>query len=301
MASKSGRKATTTKRKSQTKRNTQKKTGTKNTKNIKKTGNTKNTRNTRSAGNESSFLSAEILIWSTLAVSILPAVSSFGLGGFIGDKIAGGLQYLFGWIAYVFPFLLFGGVAFTVSNKGNSVAYIKTISGVVLMVQLCILLQMIDDRGGLIGEKLTDILVPAIGTVGTYVVVLILMVICIVLITEKSILGGMKKGSSIAYDRARVDMQRRKEEAKEKKAQKLQAREQTQKESLRMEHQVSGVSFNTTPDAKEAPAAENKAEEAQPKRKATRRTGQDVNTALAGAQEAAARHIMEQTGQISAG
>ena len=53
-----------------------------------------------------------------------------------------------GWMAYVFPLLLFCGVAFVVSNKGNRIAYIKTIAGVVLLVQCCVLFELIDEKGG---------------------------------------------------------------------------------------------------------------------------------------------------------
>lgn len=66
---------------------------------------------------------------------------------------------------------------------------------------------------------------------------IILMVICVVLITEKSILKGMKIGGEKAYDRAREDMQKRKEEAEERRA---------RREAMRVDYQVSGVSFNST-------------------------------------------------------
>ena len=167
---------------------------------------------------EESFLATEILIWVTLAVGILLTISNFGLAGAFGRKIAALQQGMMGWMAYVFPLLLFCGVAFVVSNKGNRIAYIKTVAGVVLLVQCCVLFELIDEKGGSVGKAIAVRLVPAIGKVGTYVVVIILMVICVVLITEKSILKGMKIGGEKAYDRAREDMQKRKEEAEERRA-----------------------------------------------------------------------------------
>ena len=80
---------------------------------------------------------------------------------------------------------------------------------------------------------------------------IILMVICVVLITEKSILKGMKIGGEKAYDRAREDMQKRKEEAEERRA---------RREAMRVDYQVSGVSFNSTVGGKE-----NEAEKAEEK------------------------------------
>ncbi|MDY5846384.1 MAG: DNA translocase FtsK [Bariatricus sp.] len=256
------------------------------------------------AASQNSFMATEILIWVTLAVSILLVISNFGLAGFVGGKIAGVMQNILGWMAYIFPIFLFCSVAFVASNKGNTVAYIKTAATAVLMVQMCVVFQLLDDRGGVIGKAITDFLVPAIGVAGTYVVVVILMIICIVLITERSILRGVRKGSEKAYDRAREDMQRHREEVIEKKLQKEQQKEQ-QREQKRMDHQVSGVSFDTTLDRKaEIPKAEPKAdtkEKTKRSSKATKRSKQDVNTVIAGAEEAAAKHILEQTGQIALG
>ncbi|MGN9055392.1 DNA translocase FtsK 4TM domain-containing protein [Bariatricus sp. HCP28S3_A7] len=272
----------------------------------KKTGNTGGVKKTKTAAaaSQNSFIAGEILIWVTLAVSILLVISNFGLAGFVGAKIAGVMQKYIGWMAYVFPILLFCGVAFVVSNRGNSVAYIKISAAAVLTILLCVLLQLLNDRGGLIGEGIADLMVPAIGVAGTYVVVVILMIICIVLITERSVLRGVRKGSEKAYDRAREDMKRHREESIEKKMQKEQVREQ-EREQKRMDHQVSGVSFNTTLDRKlEEPKTESETDKKEQKKrtsrvKATKRSKQDVNTVIAGAEEAAAKHIMEQTGQIA--
>ncbi|XCP83663.1 DNA translocase FtsK [Roseburia hominis] len=273
----------------------------------KKTGNTrqKTTAARSKAAVKSgtdSFLATEIVIWTTLAVSILLIISNFGVAGFIGDKIADVMQGLFGWIAYVFPILLFCGVSFLISNRGNSVAYIKMIAGVVLTVLLCVTFQLLDDKGGKIGDAVTNLMIPAIGTAGTWVVTIILMVICIVLITEKSILGGVKRSSVKAYGKAREDLQRHQEEAREKKEKRLQMEEE-RREQRRADHQVSGVSFNTTLEKKEEdvpPKEEPVKKEAKPAaKKATKRTKKNVESVLAGADEAAAKHILEQTGQIS--
>ena len=230
------------------KRQPTKKTSAKSAKSAKTTR--KNT-TSKAVPQEESFLATEILIWVTLAVGILLTISNFGLAGAFGRKIAALQQGMMGWMAYVFPLLLFCGVAFVVSNKGNRIAYIKTVAGVVLLVQCCVLFELIDEKGGSVGKAIAVRLVPAIGKVGTYVVVIILMVLCVVLITEKSILKGMKIGGEKAYDRAREDMQKRKEEAEERRA---------RRGAMRVDYQVSGVSFNSTVGGKE-----NEAEKAEEK------------------------------------
>ena len=118
-----------------------------------------------------SFLKDEILIWLTLAVSILMLVSLFGFGGFIGGTFSDILFLVFGLAAYVIPFLLFGGVTFLVSNRENRQAYIKTGAWILLLILACTFLELVDKKGGFLGQGLAGVLTPAIGTAGTYVAV----------------------------------------------------------------------------------------------------------------------------------
>ena len=76
--SKTNRKKTGTTSKKST---SNKKTTKKNTK--------KTTRSTRTAKSGNSFLMDEILIWITLAVSIILLISNFGVAGFLGDAVSG--------------------------------------------------------------------------------------------------------------------------------------------------------------------------------------------------------------------
>ena len=216
-----------------------------------------------------SFVGDEILIWASLAVSLLLLISNFGMGGFLGDGVAAFLSAAFGWVAYAVPCLLFGTVAFTVSNRGNANAYLKTGAVVVLTILACTLFQLVDDAGGFVGSILAGLLVPAIGTAGTYVVVIILAIICLVLITGKSLLKGVRDQSSKAYDRAREDAARRREEAR---ARQLERENEAPRQRItgrkrRTDRRVEGVSFNTTlaePEAKEVSVPEIKEEEKPP-------------------------------------
>lgn len=216
-----------------------------------------------------SFVGDEILIWASLAVSLLLLISNFGMGGFLGDGVAAFLSAAFGWVAYAVPFLLFGTVAFTVSNRENANAYLKTGAVVVLTILACTLFQLVDDAGGFVGSILAGLLVPAIGTAGTYVVVVILAIICLVLITGKSLLKGVRDQSSKAYDRAREDAARRREEAR---ARQLERENEAPRQRItgrkrRTDRRVEGVSFNTTlaePEAKEVSVPEIKEEEKPP-------------------------------------
>ena len=203
----------------------------------KKTGR----KQTKKKKTEQSFLGEEITVWVTLAVSILLLISNFGFGGSIGGYVSGALKAVFGIIAYLVPFLLFGIVSFLISNKNNRTAYIKTVLIFVFTLLTCTLLDLIHVMGGSIGKGIAHLLTPAIGVAGTYVVVVICMIICGVIITGKSVLKGVKAKSDQAYGRAKDDAARRKKISAERKSERQKSREHEK----RSDRHVTGVSFAT--------------------------------------------------------
>lgn len=234
----------------------------------KNTSRKRNKKQTKKKQDSQSFLKDEIIILSALAAGILLLISNFGIGGFVGDAVSSVLFGLFGTIAYIIPILLFIGIAFVISNKGNSIAYIKTAAGAGFTLMVCTLFQLImneytagtrlfsyykissmhKDGGGLLGGIVVSALCPAIGVIGTYVVVIILCIICLVIITEKSFIRGVKKGSEKAYSSAKQDAKKRKEQAELRREKRAQEREQkaAEKERKRKDNTFSGVSFDTT-------------------------------------------------------
>ncbi len=191
---------------------------------------------------EKDFLGEEIVIWAALAVSILLVISNFGLGGRVGALASGFLMNSFGWMAYAFPFVLFGAVAFIVSNKGNSAAYAKAAAAVIFFVFACLFFELVSEEGGLLGYALAGVLVPAVGVAGTYVVTVICMIICIVVITGRSALKGVRSQSGRAYHKAKEDAAKRQEAAKTKRAQK---EAKPAKSTGRRGRHVEGVSYDT--------------------------------------------------------
>lgn len=216
---------------------------------------------TKKKKTEQSFLQDEVIIWLTLAVSLLLMLSNFGLGGWIGDEVSYFFSGIFGLITYIIPFALFGIAAFLVSNKGNVSAYIKVAAGIVFLILACTFLELVDHKGGSLGKSIAKILTPTIGTAGTYVVIIIFMIICCVIITGKSLLQGVKTQSGKAYDKAKEDNARRRKEAelrrKEREQEKKKKTGNSEKEKKkRTDKHAMGVSFATTltgksPDMKE--------------------------------------------------
>lgn len=227
---------------------------------------------------ENTMIREEILILCTLAVCVFLMISNFGLGGMVGEAVSSVLFGVFGWMAYPVPILLFCAVAFFSSNKGNAHAYIKIGAALVLLLLICTFFELIvnpymgnkdllsyyrqasehHNAGGLLGGCIVTVLCPAIGEVGTYVVTVILAAICVVLITEKSLLKPLGKGGKKVYEGARKHhesssaraAQRRQERAQNRQRQSMEtlqgAAPSKQKHLGNSDRKVSGVSFNTT-------------------------------------------------------
>lgn len=255
----------------------------------KKTGSKRNT-----AKNAQEFaLLDEIVLWSVLAVSIIILISNFGIGGYIGSAISSFFFGLFGFLSYILPFILFLSIAFIVSNKGNKIAWIKTSAVFLLWVCLCAVVELAvngsdpsrkfenfyklsseyQTGGGLIGGLISKPLTMGLGVAGTYVLLIVLMIICIVIITERSLLAGMRNSGTKVYETAKKDADIRRQKAKlrrekrelerqrsyEEELERLQAdKENIQKEAdePRLDRRVSGVSLNTRIEPKSAPMEE---------------------------------------------
>ncbi len=235
----------------------------------KKSTSKKTTRKTTKKAGEN-FVIDEIIIWIALAVSILLLISNFGFGGTLGASASAFLMESFGAGAYLVPFLLFGVTAFLISNKHNRIAYWKSGATVICFLILCGLFELISDAGGTVGGSLADILSPALGVAGTYVILIIMLIIGIVIITGRSVLKGVKKQSDRAYSHAKESNIRRREASARRREERRTAREEKELEqakaekktaSKRKDRHVEGVSFDTTLSGRSPEIKEMKADE----------------------------------------
>lgn len=201
----------------------------------------------------------EVILWVVVAVSILLFISNFGFGGTIGNAISRFFFGLFGVIAYIFPIVLLIGTFFAVSNKGNRIATVKIISTVLFVSFLCMFIELIINGsdvvtaveafkysfankagGGLIGGFLAKLICPNFGLIGSYVIDIIILIISLVLITEKSALLGMKKGGQKVYESAKESNERHREIQELRREERREERERR-----RMDKKVSGVAVDT--------------------------------------------------------
>ncbi len=202
----------------------------------------------------------ELILWGIIAVSALLFISNFGVGGVVGDAVSSFLFGVFGIVAYIFPIILIIGSFFMVSNNGSMFAVMKVIAGALFAVFLCMFMSLItsDDTirtpieaylysaeskfgGGIVGGILSYYISMAFGVVGTYIIDIIALIVCMVLITEKSAIQGFKDGGKKVYSSAKESNERYKEYK----------RIRDEERSRRMDNKVSGVSIDTKISAQE--------------------------------------------------
>lgn len=195
--------------------------GKKRTQTSRKT-NTRQKKNSRT--NQEEDFTREVVLWVVVAVSILLFISNFGIGGTIGNAVSRFFFGLFGLIAYVFPIVLLTGTFFAVSNKGNTVAVVKIVAAVLFVTFLCMFIELLKSGatvstpleafhysfehklgGGLVGGFLTWAICPNFGLVGSYVIDAIVLIISLVLITERSALRGMQRGGRKVYEDSQAE------------------------------------------------------------------------------------------------
>ena len=188
---------------------------------------------------------------------------------------------VFGTIGYLAPALLFAGILFYASNEGNIRAVYKMLAVEILLIVLCGLAQMIfgggfqegqtlmdiyksagesGTGGGLIGGAIVLVLHTALGMIGTYLVLLLLLVISLVCITEKSFVSAVKSSGGKVYQYAKEENERQKE---------IREMKREEKRRLREEQRVQGVNLESTDLSRDSvisrmAAAEDELETAEP-------------------------------------
>ncbi len=207
---------------------------------------------------ESSFLPAEVFILTSFAVAVLLFLSNFRLCGSLGGVLRSVQLGLFGMVGFTAPILIFVGTCFALANRGSSLAHVKLAAVIVGVWALCGLAEMLFGAGYVPGQKISEIygrcaesglgggvlggvLVVGIGSllgsIGVYLILLAVLVICAVCITEKSVVSVVKRGGGKAYQYAKEDADRRRVVREERKE---------ERRRLREEQKVRGVNLNST-------------------------------------------------------
>lgn len=238
----------------------------------------------------------EAVLWLILAACVLIFISYFGICGYVGEVISDICFGVFGVAAYIFPLLLFVASAFLISNRGSRIAGMKFASCVGLYLCVCSFAALFSEEydtvsnfrelyemsaarksgGGVVGGFLCNLLRPALGSIGTGIILFILMLVFLLLVTQKSLMRSVKRQSSRIYRSAKESGARRREAHRQEAAR-------------RTEWELSGqneifADAETKQDA-ETRQARNPKEQETRTRRAPGPVGQDADTRRAQDQE----------------
>ena len=232
-----------------------------------------------------------LLLFALMAFFFL---CNFGILGPAGNSISGFMFGMFGASAYILPIALFVGVAFWMANEGYPAAARKLAAGAVLFLMFGVVCDLVvkeaasmteyDIRilydncrekkhgGGILAGSLCYFLLHYLEKAGTILILVIISLVCLILLTEKSLISGIRKGTSRVVEKTKQDtehrqqmaelrreasrrrrqerqdyvMQKRLEERDQKELRRQQAEEKEDEKILRMEKRVSGVTIDTS-------------------------------------------------------
>lgn len=209
----------------------------------------------------------EIILILILGATALMVISNFGIGGFVGNTISSALFGVMGAIAYAFPFLFFLAAVFLMANKGNRLAGKKIIAALVLFLVLCGLIQLLTEGylpnasfadnyavgsdyhsgGGVIGGAISKSTTAAFGIAGSYVILILMILVCLINMTQRSFFGFFYR----IGDLIRQGAQNRRESRAFREPEREMKREIRQKEKERKRKERQAVRMQRLEEAME--------------------------------------------------
>ena len=224
-------------------------------------------------------LRSELIVIAMVALTIFLFLCNFGICGSIGNTISDVLFGLFGITAYIAPLVALFCVVIGVANFGSSASTRKIVSGIILFIIIGMVAELITGRpqgttsysisyvfnearlarngGGFFAGSLAYLSYKYLSIAGTALLLLLIGIASIVIFTEQSFVGGIKKGGRKIIEKTREDAANYREYSRERRERQEQRRAQIeedrrlaieQKEDekiLRMEKNVRGVTIDT--------------------------------------------------------
>lgn len=182
----------------------------------------------------SASMKEEIVLAVTLLVSVLFFLSYINLCGAVGKWLNTLIFGMFGIFGYLFPFLLFLGVAFFISNRKNRVVKRKLLCSAAFFLCFAALIELLSSYdsertwiqyftmsaegkkgGGILGGTLVFLLCPLFDTVATAIILIILMIICLMVVTGKEIFAYIKSITDESVQEYQLAQAKRKKRARE--------------------------------------------------------------------------------------
>lgn len=208
----------------------------------------------------------EVNLWISVAVALFLFLSNFGICGIVGNALKSVMLGSFGWMGYLFPIILAVTVGIIAYNEMNSTIVSKIISGIILFIDFTLLFHLFEFGGsesslisfyrdgakghfggGIVGGTIGKTLHSLLGLTGAYIIAFVILIICVVLLTEKSIMSVIRDKGQDAYENAREDSKARKEAnatQKQRKREEKERRRALEREQKRQ--RVIGVDFENS-------------------------------------------------------
>ena len=235
----------------QAKKTTKKTAGTR-----KKTGNTRKASRRKKELERRRVFRNNVIMITIFVISLLLLLSMGGIGGAAARYFRNLLLGAFGFLAYFFPFFLFGlSVYIYVAKRGGDTA-VRLSAICVLFLFLCLFAELVSGSykidpsfpslvrhsqeaklgGGACGAGLEILFRGAFGFAGAMVIDLAVLILCLVVLTGKSFVDTVGRHTAQAYRKTKENVSRKREEHR---------KELEEKKNLRMNHVVDGVSRDT--------------------------------------------------------
>ena len=182
-------------------------------------------------------ITKEVLLWVGVAFAALLFLSNFGIIGPVGDGLKSVMLGLFGVMGYLFPIVLIIVALYVMFNKKSGALMTRVMGIIVLFIDLCLFSHLIfkandvssildtytdcsagEAGGGIVGGVLGIVLYNGLGMAGAVIIAIVLLVVAIVLLSQKSISGYLKRRGESAREAALEARERREAEREEVRA-----------------------------------------------------------------------------------
>ncbi|EET61611.1 FtsK/SpoIIIE family protein [Marvinbryantia formatexigens DSM 14469] len=199
---------------------------------------------------------AEVFLWILIALCLILFLNNiFAFGVKALDTVSGFFFGVFGACAYLAPLLVVFLAAFIIANRASLPSWVKSGAIFIFFLCICAFTELLSGSfdgarvfsdyyaagrdlragGGVAGGLLCRILCPVFGQVGAWILLIVLLIICAVIITERSLFDNLRRNGSRAYRRAKEDSRaKRQMHDLKKEKNKLQKQRRMQEEIERL-------------------------------------------------------------------
>lgn len=199
-----------------------------------------------SAKTEQFSMTYEVMLLLLFAFCVILALGNMGMTSIFGDVVNSIFFGVFGIMSYLIPFALFIGVCFFLGNKNNKKAMYRLAACIFIFMDLGMLMQFFAEGefnngtymtlyefsadthhgGGILLGGMYEALRSAFGAAGAVILIFLILIICFVIITERSFVKAMEKNGRRVAEKTVEEGKRFREYRQERHEQREKEREE---------------------------------------------------------------------------